>query len=326
MISSTELARLCGVSQGTVDRALHNRPGIGQETRAKILAAARKHGYQPHPAARELLTGDRRLVGAILPAINSVFFMDLVNAIRAEIVPAGYTFFLTQANDREEFLSALRDFAARRCRALLLIPPDAQIPIPQEVLSSGATLLSLINPYHTKETTFIGPDEVCTGRTAVSWLISKGHTNILHVTYAHSSHAIEARAQGYCDAMRAHDSTPHVLRTLTPDSLQQALDQYRPTAIFCHNDWLALSVMRLLEARGRKVPANISVLGVDNSPTFVDLCPGITTLTYPTAAIAASVLHCLTTKLAPPAIPDCTIMERTTVADISACRKRPVCR
>ena len=52
MISSTGLAKICGVSQGTVDRALHDRPGIGEKTRARILAAVRKHGYQPHPAAR----------------------------------------------------------------------------------------------------------------------------------------------------------------------------------------------------------------------------------------------------------------------------------
>ena len=55
MISSLELARICGVSQGTVDRALHSRGRISDQTRRRILEAARKHGYTPNPAARELV-------------------------------------------------------------------------------------------------------------------------------------------------------------------------------------------------------------------------------------------------------------------------------
>jgi len=68
MISSLELAELCGVSQGTVDRALHGRGGIAESTRAKILEAARLHGYAPNPAARELMTGQSSVCGAVIPA------------------------------------------------------------------------------------------------------------------------------------------------------------------------------------------------------------------------------------------------------------------
>jgi len=313
MISTLDLARICGVSQGTVDRALHNRTGIGKATRERILAAARKHGYQPHPAARELLTGERRLVGAIIPVINSVFFMDLMNAIHAAIVPAGYSLFLAQANNRAEFLAALRDFAARRSRAVLLIPPEDAIPIPREVLSSGTDLFSLVNPSVTKAVQFIGPDEFRTGRDAVAYLAGKGHTRILHITYSRKAYAIEARAQGYCQAMHARGLKPMLLRPLDAVALQRALDQYQPTALFCHNDWLALSVMRLLEIRGIKVPDDISVLGVDNSPTFVALCPGITTLAYPTTEMAAAIRKQLITRQPASSVPVCEVMERATV-------------
>ena len=314
MISTLDLARLCGVSQGTVDRALHGRPDIGKETRARILATVRKHGYQPHPAARELLTGDRRLVGAILPAANSVFFLDLMKAIRAEIVSAGFSLFLVQADGRREFLAALRDFAARRSRAVLLIPPDDVTPIPREVLSCGADLVALANPCATRTVPFFGPDEIQTGRDAVAYLAGKGHTRILHVTYARKAYAIEARARGYCEAMQARGGEPVVLRPLEPGSLRRALDRHCPTALFCHNDWMALSVMRLLEASRIQVPGDISVLGVDNSPTFVELCPGITTLAYPTAEIACAIRNLLATRRRKFSIPSCAVVERSTVA------------
>jgi DNA-binding LacI/PurR family transcriptional regulator len=313
---------LCGVSQGTVDRALHNRLGIGSGTRARILAVAKRQGYQPHPAARELLTGERRLVGAIVPAVNGVFFMDLMNAIRAEIVPAGFSLFLTQANGRAEFLAALRDFAARRSRAVLLIPPDDATPIPPEVLSSGVDLVSLVSPCSVREAPFLGPDEVRTGREAVAYLTGMGHKRILHVTYQRQAYAIEARIRGYRAAMRARGFHPAVIRSMEAGSFQAALAQYRPTALFCHNDWMAFSVLRVLAAQGVKVPDDISVLGVDNSPTFVELCPGITTLAYPTAAIACAVRELLTSKQPPAAIPACAVVERLTVADIQQPHQR----
>ena len=51
MISSIGLAKLCELSQGTVDRALHNRPGISAATRQRILDLAKKHEYRPHHQA-----------------------------------------------------------------------------------------------------------------------------------------------------------------------------------------------------------------------------------------------------------------------------------
>jgi DNA-binding LacI/PurR family transcriptional regulator len=90
MISSLELAKICGVSQGTVDRALHNRPGISAATKRRVLAAARQHGYQPNPVAGELLRGRSRVVGAIVPALGGLFFMDLMQAVNCALAAAGF--------------------------------------------------------------------------------------------------------------------------------------------------------------------------------------------------------------------------------------------
>jgi DNA-binding LacI/PurR family transcriptional regulator len=55
----------------------------------------------------------------------------------------------------------------------------------------------------------------------------------------------------------------------------------RPSAFFCHNDWLALTVMLMLSNLGLRVPEDVSVLGVDHSPTLSRLAPNLTTLAYP---------------------------------------------
>ncbi|MFQ9799464.1 MAG: helix-turn-helix domain-containing protein [Clostridia bacterium] len=56
-ITSDELARLCGVSQGTIDRALNNRPGISPKTKQKVLQMAKDHGFIKNQYASSLSRG-----------------------------------------------------------------------------------------------------------------------------------------------------------------------------------------------------------------------------------------------------------------------------
>jgi DNA-binding LacI/PurR family transcriptional regulator len=116
-----------------------------------------------------------------------------------------------------------------------------------------------------------------------------GHRRVLFLSYARRSWAIHSREQGYLTAMRKRGCEPKMLINATEKSLRAAVEQYQPTAIFCHNDWLALLAIRCLHKWGRKVPGEVSVLGIDNSPSFVALCPEITTLEYPVAAVAKCV-------------------------------------
>ncbi|MBU4199258.1 MAG: LacI family transcriptional regulator [Verrucomicrobia bacterium] len=285
MISSLQLARLCGLSQGTVDRALHNRPGICPATRQRILDLARKHGYRPHPLARELLAGERNTVGAIIPALNSLFFLDLMNEIRNALMQEGWRLFLCAVTDENEFQETLADFAARRCRAAIVIPPRDHLPLPASV-TADMPVVSLLSPCQGTRVTFLTPDEVMTGRDAVAYLMKLGHRRILHVTYARRACAIRDRAKGYRVAMREHGQIPRVLAPLSASALLDAVRRHQPTALFCHNDWLALSALRILAQAGIRIPDDISVLGVDNSPTFSALCPDITTMQYPVGDIA----------------------------------------
>ena len=317
MISSIGLARLCGLSQGTVDRALHNRPGISAATRRRILDMARKHGYRPHPAARELLAGERTTVGAIIPALNGPFFMDLINGIREALAPEGWRLFLCAVSTEQEFQDTLADFAARRCRGAIVIPPRDHLPLPVSV-TSDMPVLSLLSPCRGTRVTFIAPDEVATGRDAVEYLRQRGHQRILHITYSRHACAIRDRARGYTLAMREHGQIPRILAPLDEPTLLDTVRRYRPTALFCHNDWLALSAMRILAQASIRVPDDISILGVDNSPTFAALCPDITTMQYPVAAIAQLCRRLLRFENPALQIEHLPVVERRTVRTLSA--------
>src|SRR5690348_489584 len=78
------IANLAGVSIGTVDRALHGRPGINEKTLKRILRIARQIGYKPNPAARALSTGRHIRIGICVPKEIAYFYDELWDGIRDE--------------------------------------------------------------------------------------------------------------------------------------------------------------------------------------------------------------------------------------------------
>lgn len=315
MISSLELARLCGVSQGTVDRALHDRPGVSARTRERVLAVAEQYGYRPNPAARELITGQSRIVGAIVPSVNNIFFMDLFNDLAKRLRGRNLRLQLAPVETKEEFLAVLDEFAARRHRMALIIPPEEGIVIPR-LVSACLPVVSMLSPCRGRGIHFLSPEEEAVGRAAVQYLQRRGHRRIVHLTYLRQSYAIKARAEGYASQAREMGLPSHTLAGVDRDSLAEAMEKHQPTALFCHNDWLALTAMLLLSELGIRVPEDVSILGVDNSPTLVAINPRLTTLAYPVEALGSAVLDLLDGKTASLHGAQYPIMERETVRSL----------
>lgn len=313
-ISSLELAKRCGVSQGTVDRALHNRPGIAPATRERVLAAAAEYGYVPNPSAREMLLGTSRMVGGIVPALNSVFFMDLMEALRRALAKYGLGLFLTPVETAEETVAALREFAGRRLRAAALVPPLGGMRLPSG-LCQALPIVTLANPL--PGLPFLGPDERATGRTGTTYLQACGHRRIGHLTFPNASPGVRQRRRGYSEAMRAAGRRAHIHTGTDAAERRAWVERHRLSAVFCHNDWQALVLIRQLERGGQRVPADLSVLGVDNSPTFTSLCQEITTLQYPYEAIAGALAERIATGKETAPIPDCAVVERESVLRLS---------
>jgi len=314
MISSLELARICGVSQGTVDRALHGRPGIAKATREKILEAAKSHGYAPNPAAREMMTGKNSLCGAIIPAGSGVFFMDLFEELRKALKRRGLKLLIAPASDAEETLEALREMASRRVRGIAMVPPCDSFEVPREV-SASARIVCLASPCQGDGIAYAAPDERPTGFDGAEALWKLGHRRIAFLSYARDARAIRERREGYEAFMEKAGGEALVLAPASTASILKILADKKPSAFFCHNDWLALAALRALESRGAKIPEEISVLGVDDSPTFMALCPEMSTMSYPYEAIAEEAAAVMAgEKKAPGRIPKLKLALRKTTA------------
>lgn len=310
MISSLELARICGVSQGTVDRALHNRQGISAATREKVLAAAKQYGYAPNPVARELMTGKSRMVGALLPQMNSVFFMDLFTAVKESLRAQGLRLLLAPYSDGEEFLALLCEFSVRRLGAVVLVPPVDHFVIPSPI-SRRMKVVSLIAPVKSDHAVFITPDELAAGVRAAVWLREQGCRRLLQLTYTRDSHAIRLRTRGFLQACDGWAARVSVLRSLDKESLLTRMAAEEMDGIFCHNDWLALQALHILQQQG--IADRVRILGVDNSPTFNRLNSAISSLQYPYSWCASQVAGVITEKFVfSPSFSEWKVVEKDT--------------
>jgi LacI family transcriptional regulator len=84
-----DIAKSLGISRGTVDRALHGRPGISEPTRKRVLARAEQIGYRPNQAARSLKLGRNLRIGVFFPCQIASFFDLLRAGVRAAASSAG---------------------------------------------------------------------------------------------------------------------------------------------------------------------------------------------------------------------------------------------
>jgi LacI family transcriptional regulator len=82
-----DIARALGVSTGTVDRALHAKPGVNSLTRARVLSMAESLGYRPNLAARYLKSRKQLRISVHLPGEIALFWDSLREGIREAAAP-----------------------------------------------------------------------------------------------------------------------------------------------------------------------------------------------------------------------------------------------
>lgn len=100
-VTTTQLARICGVSQGTVDRALHDRKGIKKETREKILKIAKEYDYVPQIGGS---VGQSMIIGVVLYDLYNDFFSRIAMSLVNEAKKVGYVvnFFFSNKDIKQE--------------------------------------------------------------------------------------------------------------------------------------------------------------------------------------------------------------------------------
>ena len=289
--TQADVAQRAGVSRATVSYVLNKRADgripITEETRERVLEAARTLGYAPHALARSLRSGLTHTIGLLIPDTNNPHYMDILSGVEAEVVAQDYYLVLISATlDPERERHCLRSLVQQRLDGLILAPTFADL-LEQEIedLLEHTGSVVFCNPYPDADCAYA---DVRSGAEAMmDHLIALGHRRIGFVHGVARDGLAGARVAVYHEKSPWPGSVPddrlivHCGHTMQDgyQAARQLLDlDAPPTAIWTVNDLLAVGALRAIRERGLRVPEDVSLAGFDDIAFAAQLYPPLTTV------------------------------------------------
>ncbi|MBC8008714.1 MAG: LacI family DNA-binding transcriptional regulator [Burkholderiales bacterium] len=285
------IARELGISAGTVSRALNNRYGVNVNTRNRILAEARRIGYVPNSAARQLKDHPALNIGLLFaPFFSSnreinptaMLFIDLLRAnISREGMALHVIFFSTEAELQTQIDAKHVDIAIFYGE----FPQSSY----QMIHSLGTPSIVLHHRTEFSDQVSVLVDTAQAGFRAVEYLAAMGHEHIALVTGPRGTMHADGIWSGFQEACAEFALPSHPEWLIELDAANNNKEGaaaallpvlhgvVRPTAVFAASDWTALGAFKAARDLNLQLPQDISVIGYDNLPIAAELTPALTT-------------------------------------------------
>ena len=178
-VTTKDIAKACGISRGTVDRALNDRGRINQETKEKILRVAKEMGYRPDLLARSLVKGKTMSIGVVVFDILNRYFAQMVNSIEMKAKSKGYFVNITlQEKDPEMEIQLINSLVDRRMDGIILCPVNKGIKFTKFIESLPIPVVVIGNMV-SPSVPFIGIDERKAASDATNLIVSKCYERIV---------------------------------------------------------------------------------------------------------------------------------------------------
>jgi LacI family transcriptional regulator len=295
-VTIRELARLSGVSVGTVSRALNGYPDVRDDTRERIMRLAEELDYTPQAAARTLVTRRSHVVGIFLetgadhPHLQHPFFHQVLVGIKDRLGAAGFDLLLFASEEPGNGYgthSYLKRCNHHRVDGAVLMGVPAGDPEVERLARSSLPCVSVDVEFQGPHSSWVSSDNRQGADLAVQHLKECGHTRIAHIAGPLETtpgrerltgfrRAIEAAGLGYSDELVVYGDFYY-------DSGKAAMDKLLalrepPTAVYAASDMMAMGAMRAIQAAGLSVPDDVAVVGFDDIDVAAMAHPPLTTV------------------------------------------------
>ncbi len=302
-ITIKEIADLCGVSTGTVDRALNNRSGISHKTKARILDIAEQMNYKPDYVAQSLARGRTMTIGVVLFDLYNRLFAQLLNAIETEARERGYFVDVVLTDKQPETeLSCLNHLVNRKVDGIILFSVNQGQDFQDYLISLKLPIVTICNRIE-GDWSYIGIDDREAMKDATRHVLSKGYQQIVFVcpplAYRgiRNIHTQEERLKGCLEAIELHKTEIDLTIIQDRDYIQSlanvSLDRGK-TAVMCTCDVHALEVLHYFqEIRSLQVPEDVGVMGFDDIDVLKYVKPKLATVEYNVEEMGKLAVDCL---------------------------------
>ncbi|TDV57478.1 LacI family DNA-binding transcriptional regulator [Actinophytocola oryzae] len=312
-VSLRDVAARAGVSFQTAGKVLNGRSGVvSASTRERILKAAADLGYVPNAMARGLVRQSSVTVGVVADDFADLAVSQFVLAAQRAAASRGHAALISSVHAGVDAATAVRKLLEYRVDGILVAAPTLEDdPVLGEVLRGRLPVVSF-NRVHGGGIPTIGSDHAVTGTLAAEHLLGLGHRRIGTITGPQSRQVVGTRTRGFRAVLDAADVPLPDQRVVEADwtyeggwSATHRLLDADPsvTAVFVHNDTMAVGVLKALHERGLDLPAECSVVGCDDLSFAGYLVPPLTTVRIPFQETGERAAQLLVDRIGGKAIP-----------------------
>ncbi|MBD3245411.1 MAG: LacI family DNA-binding transcriptional regulator [Candidatus Omnitrophica bacterium] len=328
-VTIKEVAQRANVSIATVSRYLNKPTSIKKDNRTRVEKAIQELNYHPLFFARLLAGGKLNTFGLIIPGYEGIFYsfyaQEIVRGVASALEREAIDLHLHIFGKRDSFNSSLVEgviFAD-------VIGNEAQL---RRLLKEEVPVVVMNKKVDDPGVSFVAIDNFKGAYDATEFLITHGHTAIVHLGGDPRVQCAQERVEGYKAALAKHAVPVNEdYLCMTHFSCREARDHLevlfagdkRPTAIFCCSDEVAKEVIAFAEEKGIAVPDDLSVIGFDDNPLLAYGNVLLTTVRQPFQQMASSAVKLLKESARKNAAPQQMVLDpelviRDTVGFISS--------
>lgn len=273
-----DIARVAGVSESTVSRALADSPLISEKTRKHIQQLAASAGYVVNPVARSLRAGQTQVIAVAIPLVHErtqhlsdPFMMTMLALLADALGDRGYNMLLTKIAEHEDgWVRRLQQQG--RADGVILIGQSFEHAAINEAARAGLAVVAWGTQLKAQHYASVGTDNRLGGRMATEHLIAHGRRQIAFLGDERPPE-VAHRFEGYKAALREQGLRRQpALHVRSPFDAHEAwlasralIELGQPfDAIVAASDVIAMSAIRALSEAGRRVPQDVSVVGYDD--------------------------------------------------------------
>jgi DNA-binding LacI/PurR family transcriptional regulator len=317
----TDLARLAGVSAGTVSRALADSPLIARRTRERIQSLAREHDFRPNVMARNLRAKRAGAIGVLIPLghetsqpVSDPFFMALLGQLADVLTERGHDLLLSRViPTNPDWLGNM--VSSGRVDGVILIGQSDQGAVIDSVAARYLPLVAWGANLDGQVHCSVGTDNRKGGELATRHLIERGARRFAFLGDPVAPEIAE-RLAGVRSALTAAgrgDALTIVPVPLIPEMAHPAISAWlgaaddTPDGIIAASDLIAMAALRALAEHGHSVPGDVRVVGYDDLPLANQTMPPLTTVRQDLVAGAAHLVDLLFRRIGGEAAPSVVI-------------------
>jgi DNA-binding LacI/PurR family transcriptional regulator len=282
-----DVARIAGVSVATVSLALNGQPGVAEDTRRRILAAAEGLGYRANPQAQALRRGRTTTYGLMIRNFNNPFFLEVLSGAERAADEAGATLLLLDSHysvERERML--VREMAAQRLAGLAIAPvgKGESVRLWQELRPDTPVVALNATVEGIASVSRVYPDNAVGVELPMRRLAELGHSCVAFLSAPRGLVADPDRLRHFRRLARELGIRPHVVHSpLTITDVRKATGtllarQDAPTAVITNSDYTALGIYLTARDLSLRIGPDVSVIGHDDLPTSGLLDPPLATI------------------------------------------------